>query len=129
MENGDVNAIKDVAMAWGRAYASGDLEALRRFYSEESVVIPRRDRKYSGWSEIRQFFERRFRAAKVRAQSKLENIQVHGDWAFMQGMTTITAEPKDGGKPEVENARYFILFKRYVDGWKVYQDMDTPAQA
>ncbi len=128
MSEADVEAIKHTAAAWGRAYANGDLAALERFYTDESVVIPRRKRKYTGWNEIREFFGPRFGAAKVKSESKIENLQVHGDWAFMQGVTTITAEPKDGRPPEVESARFFILFKRYADGWKVYQDMDTPAE-
>jgi ketosteroid isomerase-like protein len=128
MSEADITAIKDVAAAWARTYASGNVEALERFYTDESVVMPRRKRKYTGWREIREFFGPRFGAAKVKSESKLENLQVHGDWAFMQGVTTITAEPKDGRPPEVESARYLILFKRYPEGWKVYQDMDTPAE-
>lgn len=124
----DLSALRAAHDAWIAAYTSGDIAALERFYSDESVIMPDGRPAYRGWAEIRAFFAPGFERWNYAARADLQYLDVSGDLATARGVVTLTFTPKAGGPSSTREMRYLIVFKRQPRGdWRILLDMDNRA--
>jgi ketosteroid isomerase-like protein len=122
----DLKVLRRVHDEWIAAYTAGDVEALRRFYLDETVLMPDGRSTYRGWQEIRAFFAPGFERFKYAAQADLQSLEVSGDLGSAHGIVTITLTPKAGGEAVTRALRYLIVFKRVAkDDWRILLDMDN----
>lgn len=124
----DLAALRAVHDAWIAAYTGGDVAALERFYSDDSVVMPDGRPTYRGWSEIRSFFAPGFERWRYAANADLQFLDVSGNLGTAQGVVTVTVTPKAGGEPFTRSLRYLIVFRREPRGtWRILLDLDNRA--
>ncbi|MCC7200871.1 MAG: DUF4440 domain-containing protein [Gammaproteobacteria bacterium] len=124
----DLTALRAVHDAWLAAYTSGDVEALERFYSDDSVIMPDGRPAYRGWPEIRAFFVPGFERWNYAVRADLQYLDVSGDLGTAHGVVMLTFTPKAGGPPSTREMRYLIVFKRQPRGdWRILLDMDNRA--
>lgn len=124
----DVDALRKVHDAWIVAYVGGELDALARFYTPTSVIMPDQRATHRGWGEIRAFFAAGIERFEYEAQAQLQDVVVSGDLASLFGVVDIALTPKAGGETIRRTLRYLIVFERGDDGeWRVLHDMDNRA--
>jgi len=124
----DLAALRAVHDAWIAAYTSGDVQALQRFYDEDSVIMPDGRPAYRGWNEIRSFFAPGFERWNYAARADLQFLDVSGDLGTARGVVGLTFTPKAGGASFSREMRYLIVFKRGKRGeWRILLDMDNRA--
>lgn len=124
----DLAALRAVHDAWISAYTGGDVAALERFYTDDSVIMPDGRPAYRGWNEIRAFFAPGFERWNYAARADLQFLDVSGDLGTARGIVTLTFTPKAGGAPFSREMRYLIVFRRERRGeWRILLDMDNRA--
>lgn len=122
----DRQVLRRVHDQWIAAYTAGDVEALGRFYLDETVLMPDGRPTYRGWQEIRAFFAPGFERFSYTAQADLQSLEVSGDLGSAHGIVTVTMTPKAGGEAVTRALRYLIVFKRVAkDDWRILLDMDN----
>jgi uncharacterized protein (TIGR02246 family) len=70
-------------------------------------------------------------APLVDGRSEIEEIQIHGDWAFMRTRLSVEVTPPAGGKT-LKRAGYTLSVLRKVEGrWQLARDANllTPVDA
>ncbi|MBV6422367.1 MAG: hypothetical protein NAOJABEB_00145 [Steroidobacteraceae bacterium] len=128
-EQSDLQALQKIHDDWIVYYNTGDVAALLALYDKESVIMPRGRERISGVAAVKTYFERLFARGRLTMQSRLEKLEVNGDWAIQYGLFSIRIQPRDGGPEEGDAGRYFILLRKHTDGrWTVYQDLDQHTQ-
>jgi len=124
----DLKALRQVHDDWIAAYASGDVDALERFYLPTSVIMPDGRPTCTGWDEIRAFFVPGFERFNYQADANLQSVTVSGDLAALHGEVKIALTPKAGGDTITRTLRYLIVFTRHTDGsWRILLDADNRA--
>ncbi len=105
---------------------SGDVDALERFYLEETILMPDGRPTYRGWTQIRAFFAPGFERFRYAASADLQSLEVSGDLGAAKGIVTVTVVPKAGGDAATRALRYLIVFRRKARGdWRILLDMDN----
>ncbi len=128
-EQSDLQALQKIHDDWIVYYNTGDVAALLALYDKESVIMPRGRERISGVAAVKTYFVRLFARGRLTMQSRLEKLEVNGDWAIQYGLFSIRIQPHDGGPEEGDTGRYFILLRKHTDGrWTVYQDLDQHTQ-
>lgn len=128
-QDADLRALQKIHDDWIVYYNTGNVAALLALYDRDSVLMPRGRQRVSGTEAVKSYFERLFARGKLTMQSRLEKLEVNGNWAVQYGLFTIRIMPHDGGAEEGDAGRYFILLRKHADGrWTVYQDLDQHTQ-
>jgi ketosteroid isomerase-like protein len=128
-QDSDLQALHKIHDDWIVYYNTGNVGALLALYDTESVIMPRGRQRISGVEAVKSYFERLFARGTLTMQSKLEKLEINGNWAIQYGLFTIRIKPHDGGPEEGDAGRYFILLRKHQDGrWTVYQDLDQHTQ-
>ncbi len=124
----DLAVLRQIHDDWIAAYTAGNVDALQRFYLDDTVLMPDGRPTFRGWSQIRPFFAPGFERFNYAAKADLQTLEVSGDLATAKGVVTVTLTPKAGGEPVSRSLRYLIVFKRVAqDDWRIYLDMDNAA--
>jgi uncharacterized protein (TIGR02246 family) len=122
----DLQVLRRVHDEWIAAYTAGDVEALGRFYLDETVLMPDGRPTWRGWKEIRAFFAPGFERFSYAAQADLQSLEVSGDLGSAHGIVTVTLTPKAGGETVTRALRYLMVFRRVAkDDWRILLDMDN----
>lgn len=122
----DLADLRVVHDAWIAAYTSGDVDALERFYLDESVIMPDGRPTFRGWPQIRAFFAPGFERFRYAASAQLASLDVSGDLGTALGVVTVTLTPKAGGEAITRSLRYLIVFQRRgARDWRILLDMDN----
>ena len=124
----DLELLRRVHDAWIAAYTAGNVDALQRFYSEQTILMPDGRPTFRGWEQIRAFFAPGFERFAYQATADLQQLDVSGDLASAKGIVTVTLKPKAGGESVSRALRYLIVFRRVgPDDWRIQMDMDNKA--
>ncbi len=78
----DLQALHKIHDDWIVYYNTGNVAALLALYDAESVIMPRGRQRISGVEAVRSYFERLFARGRLTMQSKLEKLEINGDWAI-----------------------------------------------
>jgi ketosteroid isomerase-like protein len=80
------------------------------------------------WAERRAYYAHVIRRGGFRVGVHPDDIQIHGDFAFVRGTLEII-RPSAAGELASTELRYLEIVRRQIDGsWKVMWGMDGPIQ-
>lgn len=123
---------EDVEMILGRQdrflaeHSYNDGTKLAEFYTNDAVLIPPDEPIVRGKKAIAAWYQRQFEKAAPIENPKVtvEEIQVHGNFAFNRGVFIIKFAGESPDKPIVQNLRFMTIWKKLPDGyWKFYRDI------
>ena len=123
---------KLVGEDYDKAMAVGNVSAKMRLYTEDAVLMPPEGPVVSGQEAIRLWHEVFFKKGTSPGVSKVDEIQVFGDWGFARGTFSGTAPSSAGGTPSSVSEKWLVVVRRQADGgWKIARDIWTqqPASA
>jgi ketosteroid isomerase-like protein len=122
----DVQAIKDMVTAYGKAASAGDAAAIvSPFYTDDAVRLEPnmamergKDALLAGWKSFLDQYQ-------VDEQDVAEDVLVRGDLAVARGTFISKATPKASGGAVIDDQGKFLsVFRRGADGtWKCFTDM------
>jgi uncharacterized protein (TIGR02246 family) len=124
----DLAVLRRIHDDWIATYTAGSVDALAKFYVDDTVLMPDGRPTYRGWSQIRAFFAPGFERFNYAASADLQTLESSGDLATAKGVVTVTLTPKApaSGEPVTRALRYLIVFKRLQDDdWRIWLDMDN----
>jgi uncharacterized protein (TIGR02246 family) len=122
----DINAVKDLEVAWNKDTALRDPEKWASYFAEDAAILMPNEPMILGKDKARQAlkamladpnFGVRFEATRVEASKG-------GDLVYTIGTYTMTmSDPKDK-KPMSDKGKYVTVYKKQPDGtWKAVADM------
>jgi uncharacterized protein (TIGR02246 family) len=121
----DVQAIKDMVTAFGKAMSAGDAAAVvNPFYADDAVSLWPNSQIVRGKEAIlageKSFLER----YRTDEQDTAEDVRVVGDLAFVRGTYVAKSTPKTPGGAVIDDQGKFIsVLRRQADGtWKCVAD-------
>jgi ketosteroid isomerase-like protein len=91
--------------------------------SDAQVLAPLRPTEV-GPAAIRASLSSLFKDYSVRESRTLDEVEVHGNWAFTRGSYKCVLIPKDGRPSTEESGKYLEILKQDAAGaWKYYRSI------
>ncbi|HEY0503468.1 MAG TPA: SgcJ/EcaC family oxidoreductase [Lysobacter sp.] len=117
----DEQQIRDVVARWMQATREGDAQAVLDLVSDDAVFLVA-GRPPFGKAEFAQAMRQQAASdLHFDGDSRIEEIQVDGDVAFMRSHLTVRA--RRGGEPLATRAGYTLTVLRREDGrWRLARD-------
>ncbi|GAB3101452.1 YybH family protein [Lysobacter terrae] len=117
----DQDAIRQLVATWMKATQAGDTATVLDLMSEDAVfLVP--GRPPFGKREFAQAAQTQSASAmKFDGRSQIEEIQVHGDWAFMRSHLTVTAT-QPGQAPVVRAGHTLTVLRKEQGRWRLARD-------
>jgi ketosteroid isomerase-like protein len=112
--------------AYVAAYGSRELDALRPFYSEQSLIWPNQRATVRGWPEVRAMFAPSFDLFAITARVHLLEVRAVGEERFLRFLTEVHLAPIAGGTPTTAAFRDFALLTHDGSTWGICRNIDQP---
>jgi len=126
-EHDDIAQLRHMAREFEAGFNTGDVDRIMRFYGDTYVDINLRHPVQS-WAERRAYYAHVIQRGGFRVAVHPDEIQIHGDFAFVRG-TIELLRPAPTGDPARTELRYLEIVRRQPDGsWKVMWGMDGAIQ-
>lgn len=123
----DIAQLQHMAREFAEGFNTGDVDRIMRFYGDTYVDINLRNPVQS-WAERRAYYAQVIERGGFRVSVGPDDIQIHGDFAFVRG-TLELIRPDIAGDSARTELRYVEIVRRQTDGsWKVMWGMDGPIQ-
>ena len=117
---------KLVGEEYDKAMAAGDVSAKMRLYTADAVLMPPEGPAVSGQEAIRLWHDVLFKKGTSPGVSKVEEIQVFGEWGFARGTFSGTVTLTPGGPPTGVSENWLVIVRRQGEGsWKIARDIWT----
>jgi uncharacterized protein (TIGR02246 family) len=116
----DERKIRELVETWMTATRAGDLETVLGLMSDDVVfLVP--GREPFGKDVFTQDFVRL--EAEVDGRSRIEEVKISGDWAYIRTALTVTMTPKDGTTPTRRSGTTLSIVRKRPDGgWVLARD-------
>jgi ketosteroid isomerase-like protein len=122
----DLAQLRHMAAEFEAGFNTGDVDRIMRFYGDTYVDVNLRHPVQS-WAERRAYYAQVIQGG-FRARVRPDDVQIHGDFAFVRGTVELVGTQGNGGSANIE-LRYLEIAERQPDGsWKVMWGMDGPVQ-
>lgn len=108
------------------AYGSGSLEALRPFYTDETLIWANQRPTVRGWPEVRAMFAPSFERFAITARVHLQEVRGIGDERFLRFLTEVRLTPHAGGAVATAAFRDFAVLRRDGARWTIHRNIDQP---
>ena len=108
------------------AYGSGSLDTLRRFYTDESLVLPNQRSAARGWANVCAMFSPSVERFDIVARVHLQEIRGLGEERFVRFLTELRLAPRDGSTPTNLAFRDFALLRYVGTRWTILRNIDQP---
>jgi uncharacterized protein (TIGR02246 family) len=127
----DEQEIRQLVATWMAASKAGDTDAVLSLMTDDAVFLA------AGRPIMRKDDFARASRAQAAGQapqfdghSDVQEVQVHGDWAFMWTNLTVVATPPDGGAKTTRTGHTLTILKKQGGKWHLARDanMLAPAQ-
>jgi len=97
-----------------------DLDRVLGYYAEDAVLMPPNEPPVQGKSAIRPRYESLFAQFDPAIESRIDEIRVDRDWAFVAGGNGGRLAPRDGGTPRLLNDAWVMVLRRSgAHDWKI----------
>ena len=116
-----IRKLTDEAVA---ALNCGDVEASLALQASDALVLAPLRPAEVGSVAIRASLESLFKQYSVRESRTLEEVEVHGNWAFTRGSYRSVLIPKNSGPATEESGKYLEILRRDSTGaWKYFRSI------
>lgn len=123
-ETDERQAVIDAMRSWERAVEAADYQALEAHYMEDAVYYPHNSAPVIGREAIIERNRRRGTASSVEIVQKVDDVQVHHDWAIYSCLAQVRTGDTDGDA--VPHVRVLLVMQKDTDGrWKILRDIDN----
>jgi uncharacterized protein (TIGR02246 family) len=108
-----------------KADEAGNVDAKMRLYMPDAVLMPPDGTAIVGYQAVRTWHQETYARTSSQLSSKVDEVQMLGDWAFARGSWSGAITPKAGGAAKQEAGRFVILLRRLPDGgsWRIAREM------
>lgn len=111
--------------SWEAAVEAGDYDRLAAHYMEDAIYYPHESQPIVGRDAIIRQNRARGNAARVDITQKVDDVQVHHDWAVYSCLARV-AVTAEGADPSVRHVRVLLVMQKDTDGrWKILRDIDN----
>lgn len=129
MEDRDqIEAIEERIMA---GFAAGDADAIAAQYTEDALLLPQDSPPIEGRAAIAENYRSALAEFAMRLRTRVEEVEVAGDWAWLRGRFEHTSTHKADGTVTEYRGKYLAIARRDPDGvWRFHRDafsLDGPA--
>jgi len=115
---------KLVGEDYDKAMNAGDVSAKMRLYTADAVLMPPEGSAVSGQQAIRVWHEANFKKETSQGVSKVDEIQIFGQWGFARGTYSGTVTSRAGGQRSSISEKGLVVVRRQADGsWKIACDI------
>ena len=115
----DVESIKALFANNSSVINSGDLEGWIDQFTEDAIFMPPNSVILQGKEAGREFARPWYEQFNMEFDISVDEIEVHGNWAFARWSYSARYTPKVGGETIPENGKEIWILKRQTDGsWK-----------
>lgn len=118
----DEQAIRDLVKEWLRATVAGDAEAQRPLIGEDIVFLQPGRPPMRGRDAFLQAFKAGVGKVKMEPKSEIEEIRIHGDFAWLWNKLDVQVTPLPGGKPMRLKGSSLTLLEKQRGRWVVVRD-------
>ncbi|MHA2277182.1 MAG: YybH family protein [Candidatus Kariarchaeaceae archaeon] len=116
----DVKALRELVRQIENAASSRNLDDVMVLYADDAVEMPPDRQIVIGKEAIRSWLKPIYENYTGQIDSKVEDIQVSGDWAFQRMSYTESWTPKEGGDTTTVIGKWVLILQRQTDGsWKI----------
>lgn len=123
----DTKDVRAVAEGIIDADNAGDLDRVLGYYADEATLLPPNERAVSGRGAIRPRYESLFRSHHLVIESRIHEVEVSGDLAYVRGENLGKVVSKEDGTSRPIQDAYLMLLKRSAAGaWRIWRLMWSP---
>jgi uncharacterized protein (TIGR02246 family) len=116
----DEQAIGELVDTWMAASKAGDVEAILELMTDD-VLFLTASRKPFGKDEFRASFNS-MKGAKLEGQSRIQEIEVAGNWAWIRNHIELAITPEGGSTLHRSGATLTVLRKGPDGRWRLFRD-------
>ncbi len=122
-DESDEAQIRKLVTTWLAANAAGDIDAVLELMTDDVVFLtpgqpPMSKQRFAALSKA----STGSAGISIEGDSKIQEVKVLGDWAFMWTQLRVVAKPKDGSD-DIERAGHTLSILRKENGeWKIARD-------
>ena len=123
MDEPGIHELERIRELWAHAETTGNLSFFESFLADDAVIMAPGRAAFEGKTACMGFIQevladlRREFDREITLTSR--EIQIQGEWAFDRGTFSQHLVRKDSGEALHESGKYFWLYRREADGWKV----------
>jgi uncharacterized protein (TIGR02246 family) len=123
----DESAIRDLVDTWSTATTDRDRDTVLSLMADDVVfLVP--GQKPFGKKEFAEAFDN-LRSIGIESKSKIEELEVIGDWAFMRNHLSMTVTPEGGGAQTRRSGYTLTIFRREANRrWVLYRDANLVSE-
>jgi len=119
----DEQQIRDLVTEWQSAVAAGDLSRLLPLMAEDVVFLVAEHPPMRGRDAFATAFRAGLGQIRIQSTSKIEEIQVAGNLAYLCNYLEVTVTPLQGGSPTRRSGYTLTLLRKEPDGrWVLFRD-------
>ena len=132
--NADEQSIRSLVSTWMAETRAGNTPAVLELMTDDVVFLrpghpPMRKAEFAQGAQA----QKSGKAPTFDGKSEIQEVQVHGDWAFLWSKLEVTATPPGGGAPTKRSGHTLTILRKEGGRWKIARDANmltvTPAQA
>jgi len=122
-DEADIAAINELYKQATLACSKGDVELYLSLFTEDAVVMATEFPALIGKEKLRPVFEGLFSLFNLELPYTVNEVKVHGDWAFARSSFNYSMTLKEGGETTTRTGKELDILKRQTDGsWKIYRE-------
>jgi uncharacterized protein (TIGR02246 family) len=122
----DVRAIRALTEACRAAVQGKDLERLLNMITDDAIFLSAALGPIHGKDAVAALYRDSFAKYDIEQASRLEEVEVLGDWACAWGTDALTLTPLDGGAPIVRRGYGLSILQRQADGsWRFWRGINN----
>lgn len=115
----DRDSIRQVLANNASVINRGDLEGWISQFTEDAVFMMPNSEPLYGRGAGRELARAWYENLDMEFEHSVDEIEVHGDWAFARWNYVGNYTPKAGGEPILDKAKEIWILRRQADGsWK-----------
>jgi len=120
----DEQAIRQLVDTWMAASKAGDTQKVLSLMTDDALfIVP--GREPFGKAEFAAA-SKAMGGAKIDGSSRIVELQVHGEWAFLRNHIKISITPPNG-ETTMRYAQTLTLLKKVNGQWLLARDANLPA--
>jgi uncharacterized protein (TIGR02246 family) len=125
MQN-DEQAIRELVATWLSASKAGDTEKVLSLMAEDVVFLVPGQPSMRGKSAFAAG-QSGLQQLDIETTSKIQEIKVFGEWAYLWTELSVVVTPKNGGAPVKRAGNTLSILKKQAGAWVIFRDANMLA--